>query len=273
MKVHLSVLYSAIVILLVIQIVSFVSFSTQVSKVISEQDRIKDNFDSAIESLRQESEFSVRQLVDRVSKQKTDFDNEIELLKLSKQDFSEVIEDAIKSVVNVLTEKSSGSGFIIDSNGYVVTNAHVVSGASIIRIQTFNEEVYDAEVVGANILNDIALLKINGNFDALELADSSKAQIGEKVIAIGNPLGLSFTVTEGIVSAVKRTGPNGLSEYIQTDVTLNPGNSGSPLINTAGMVIGVNNFKVGDAESLGFALESNAVRKYINEIANYTLIN
>ena len=101
-----------------------------------------------------------------------------------------------------------------------------------------------------------------------KLADSDDVVVGEKVIAIGNPLGLSYTVTEGIVSAVNREGPNGLKDYIQTDVTLNPGNSGGPLINRDGEVIGVANFKVGGAEALGFALESNVVRETVNRIAN-----
>ena len=97
-------------------------------------------------------------------------------------------------------------------------------------------------------------------------------QVGNKVIAIGNPLGLSFTVTEGIISGLNREGPNGLEEYIQTDVSLNPGNSGGPLIDTNGHVIGVNNFKVGDAESLGFALESAALKNAVLEMSNSTVV-
>jgi S1-C subfamily serine protease len=98
-------------------------------------------------------------------------------------------------------------------------------------------------------------------------------KVGEKVIAIGNPLGLSFSVTEGIISALDRVGPNNLAEYIQTDVSLNPGNSGGPLINTRGKVVGINNFKIGDAESLGFALESNSIRDSINDLAGEKIID
>ena len=98
--------------------------------------------------------------------------------------------------------------------------------------------------------------------------DSDDVQVGEKVIAIGNPLGLSFTVTGGIISAVDRIGPNGLDVYIQTDAALNPGNSGGPLINKEGKVIGINNFKAGgESENIGFALESNYIIDAVNDIA------
>jgi len=116
------------------------------------------------------------------------------------------------------------------------------------------------------------LLKISGTYEALELADSDDLQVGRKVIAIGNPLGLSFSVTEGIISALERIGPNGLREYIQTDVSLNPGNSGGPLIDIQGQVIGINNFKIGGAEALGFSLESNAIRDSVNAMLNKTII-
>jgi len=121
------------------------------------------------------------------------------------------------------------------------------------------------------VLRDVALLKIENSYPAL-LLQTNSTQLGDTVIAIGNPLGLSFTVTEGIISALGRTGPNGLSEYVQTDVSLNPGNSGGPLINREGKVVGVNNFKVGGADSIGFALEARALRNSINAIANQTLI-
>jgi S1-C subfamily serine protease len=268
MKKHLGVLYSAIIILISLQLLSFLSISSQVSKIILEQEKIKNNFENSMEELRTETQFNIRELVDVISQQKTDFENEIELLKDTKQDFSRVIENTIRGVVNVVTERASGSGFLIEQNGYLITNAHVISESLIIKVQTFDGKIYDAKVIGTNSEVDIAVLKIEGSFQKLEFADSNKVQIGEKVIAIGNPLGLSFTVTEGIVSATKRTGPNSLSAYIQTDVTLNPGNSGGPLINKEGKVIGINNFKVGGAESLGFALESNVAKKEIELMTN-----
>ena len=114
---------------------------------------------------------------------------------------------------------------------------------------------------------DISLLKIEGVFEKLNFADSDNIEVGENVIAIGNPLGLQFSVSQGIVSAIHREGPNGIEAYIQTDAALNPGNSGGPLINKQGRVIGINNFKVGGSESLGFALESDFIEETINEIA------
>jgi serine protease Do len=131
-------------------------------------------------------------------------------------------------------------------------------------------------MVGTDRELDIALLKIEGNFNSVDLGDSDDTKIGEKVIAIGNPLGLEFTLTEGVISARDRIGSNGLPYYFQIDVPINPGNSGGPLINTEGEVIGINNFKVQGAEGLGFALEINEAKEAINSIAeqatNQTII-
>ena len=115
------------------------------------------------------------------------------------------------------------------------------------------------------------MLKIEGTFTPISLANSDDVQIGQKVIAIGNPLGLQFSVTEGIVSAINRAGSNGLKDYIQTDAALNPGNSGGPLIDTSGKVIGINNFKIGGSENIGFALESNYIKQTINGFSQQDL--
>ena len=204
-------------------------------------------------------------------------DEEFALLKASTSaDFSGIIEDTIKSVVTIRTDISQGTGFIIDQEGYIVTNYHVMENAKSAGIFTYDSEAYSVNLIGYNSNFDIALLKISGDFEKLKLADSDNVQIGEKVIAIGNPLGLQFSVSEGIVSAVHRPGPSGVDAYIQTDAALNPGNSGGPLINKQGKVIGINNFKIGGGESLGFALESNYIEEIINEISmeklNQTLI-
>jgi len=175
---------------------------------------------------------------------------EMVLLKASAgEDFSGIIEDAIKSVVTIRTGVGQGTGFIIANEGYIVTNAHVLadeSGAlsTPITAITYEQKIISADFIGYNGQLDIALLKISGNYNRLKLADSNEIQIGEKVIAIGNPLGLQFSVSEGIVSATNRQGANGIEAYIQTDAALNPGNSGGPLINKKGQVIGINNFKV-----------------------------
>jgi S1-C subfamily serine protease len=194
-------------------------------------------------------------------------DEEIDYLKAStSEDFSGVIEDAIKAVVTIRTDISQGSGFIIYETGYIVTNAHIMEDAKAATIITYDGESHQVKLVGKNELMDIILLRIDGNYDVLELGDSDDVQVGEKVIAIGNPLGLQFSVSEGIVSAIHRKGINDLEAYIQTDAALNPGNSGGPLINKKGEVIGINNFKIGEGESLGFALESNYIKDTVNDI-------
>jgi S1-C subfamily serine protease len=196
-------------------------------------------------------------------------DNEMTELKASaSSDFSGVIEDAIKSVVTIRTDISQGSGFVIADGGYIVTNAHVIQGATAAQIITYDEKTHNKVwVIGKNENMDIALLKIESSiYDSLTLGNSENVQIGEKVITIGNPLGLQFSVSEGIISAVHREGDNGLKAYIQTDAALNSGNSGGPLINTAGKVIGINNFKIDGGENLGFSLESDYIKSTVNEI-------
>lgn len=193
---------------------------------------------------------------------------DMDLLKASTSaDFSAIIEDAVKGVVTIRTDISQGTGFIITGDGYVVTNAHVMENAKAAGVITYDGELHVVAMVGKNDNMDIALLKIAGTYEELELENSDSVQVGEKVIAIGNPLGLQFSVSEGIVSAIHREGLNKLKVYIQTDAALNPGNSGGPLINKQGKVIGINNFKVGDSESLGFALESNYITATVNEIS------
>ena len=130
--------------------------------------------------------------------------------------------------------------------------------------------------MGAIIEMDLAILKINGEYDYLKLEDPKNIQVGEKVIAIGNPEGLQFSVTDGIVSAVNRPGANEYSTYVQTNAELNPGNSGGPLINKKGNVVGMNNFKLIQSEGLGFALEADKIKQGVNSIGeqllNQTLI-
>lgn len=203
--------------------------------------------------------------------------SEISILKASTtEDFSGIIEEAVQAVVTVRTDIGQGTGFIINENGYFVTNAHVLSGAKEVYAITNEQDTISAELIGYNSNLDVALLKISGKYQKLNLADSNKVSIGEKVIAIGNPLGLQFSVSQGIVSGVHREGLNGLDAYIQTDAALNPGNSGGPLIDNNGKVIGINNFKIGAGESLGFALESNYIKEAVNGISqkamNQTLV-
>jgi len=197
---------------------------------------------------------------------------EFDLLKVSTgEDFSSIIDESLKGVVTIKTNIAQGTGFLISSDGYLVTNAHMLSGASEVQITTFDENKISAELIGDNPNLDVALLKIEGEYNFLELGNSDETQVGERVIAIGNPLGLQFSVSEGIVSGIHRQGINELEAYTQTDAALNPGNSGGPLINKNGKVIGINNFKLGSGESLGFALESNYIKDAVNAISQEKL--
>ena len=188
------------------------------------------------------------------------------------EDFSGVYTNAVDSVVIVSTDVGQGTGFIIDNEGYIVTNYHVIEGATAAGIYTNDDGPFDVELIGINSTIDVALLKIEGSFEELELGNSNNIQIGERVIAIGNPYGLQFSATSGSVSQVHRQGQNGFDAYVQIDAPINPGNSGGPLINKEGEVIGMVNFKIaGGAEGLGFALESNYIKQAINDISQQAL--
>ena len=286
MKRHRNILYTLVCILLIVQIVSFVLLSSRVSQVNGELARTNARLENVsqtfaavllqydVQNQRNFNDLSLAltTLNSQVSQQQSSFEEQITLLKSSQGDFSGIVTEAVKSVVTVRTDKSLGSGFIVDTRGYIVTNYHVIAGARQIAVATHDRRLIGATLIGTDTFRDLALLKIDESYPALPLGNSDKLQVGNKVIAIGNPLGLSFTVTEGIISGLNREGPNGLEEYIQTDVSLNPGNSGGPLIDTNGHVIGVNNFKVGDAESLGFALESAALKNAVLEMSNSTVV-
>jgi S1-C subfamily serine protease len=279
---HRNILYSLVVLLVIIQIVSFVILSLQVVKLSSdleyEKTAVREELSqSFLEKFLEynsvyQQEFNT--INTAIEQQGEDLSKEISLLKVGGEDFSGVIQDVVKGVVSVVTDRSSGTGFIISDEGYIVTNEHVISGASAANIISYDNKVYRVSLIGKDSDRDVALLRIeSGDYEELKIGDSDELKVGNKVIAIGNPLGLSFTVTEGIVSALDREGPSGKKDYIQTDVSLNPGNSGGPLINTKGEVVGINNFKIGNgAEGLGFALEANIVKETVNNLANKTVV-
>ena len=182
-------------------------------------------------------------------------------------DFSKIVEDAIHGVVSVLTDDGQGSGAVYSDDGYIVTNYHVVKTATDIDVLFSNGARVDAVLIGADTVNDVALLQVGlSNLNELDFGNSNNVKIGEKVVALGNPLGLSFTVTEGIVSAKNRVITSGAAGLIQTDVAVNPGNSGGPLLNTDGEVIGIVNAKLQGYEGLGFAIPSNVVISDVNAI-------
>ncbi|HEY5976719.1 MAG TPA: trypsin-like peptidase domain-containing protein [Solirubrobacterales bacterium] len=175
---------------------------------------------------------------------------------------------------------ATGSGFVIDSDGHLLTNNHVVEGASEITVKLgASDKSYSAEVVGADPATDVALLDVDAPADQLHplaLGDSSKVEVGDPVVAIGNPFGLDSTVTSGIVSALQRQieAPNGfsISHVIQTDAAINPGNSGGPLIDSEGRVIGINSqIETGGGSSggnvgIGFSIPINTAREVADQI-------
>ena len=171
-------------------------------------------------------------------------------------------------------QSSLGSGFIISEDGYIVTNNHVVDGADTIKVNFEGngggtEESYDAEVIGTDKQTDLALLKINADkpLPFIKFGDSDAIEVGEWVVAIGNPFGLDHTVTAGILSAKFRNiGSNTLVRFLQTDASINPGNSGGPLINMAGEVIGINTAIAAQGQGIGFAIPSTLANSIINEL-------
>lgn len=198
------------------------------------------------------------------------------LLDAYSQTITSIVSSVADSVVHIEVRKKStdkrtkgeslaagtGSGFIISSDGFIITNNHVVDAADQIMVSFTDGRRVNAEVKGRDASTDIAVLKIDETgLKALQLANSSTLQVGQIAVAIGNPMGLQYTVTTGVVSALGRTlrANNGrlIDDVIQTDAALNPGNSGGPLLNSHAQVIGVNTAIVASAQGLCFAIASN----------------
>jgi Do/DeqQ family serine protease len=167
-------------------------------------------------------------------------------------------------------EKSLGSGFIINSEGYIITNDHVVRDAESIQVKLSNDKEYNGRVVGSDSKTDIAVIKINagGPLPAAVLGDSAKLQVGQWAIAIGNPFGLDRTVTVGVISATGRAnmGIETYEDFIQTDASINPGNSGGPLLNVYGEVIGINTAIVAAGQGIGFAIPVNMAKQVVAQL-------
>lgn len=164
---------------------------------------------------------------------------------------------------------AQGSGFIVHPDGYALTNHHVIEGAESITVRLWDDREFEADVIGVDPQTDVALMKIRKSsrdqLQAVPLGDSDSVRVGETVLAIGNPLGLSHSVTAGIVSALERRdlAPQGrqiLSDFIQTDASINPGNSGGPLISIHGEVIGINTAINREGQGIGFAIPINIVK-------------
>lgn len=206
-----------------------------------------------------------------------------------------VYEQASPSVANIVTRaveydfffnpvpvEGAGSGFLIDEQGHILTNAHVVAGADLIEVslgERGEQGRFRARVVGRDERNDVALLKIapgQHKLKPLPLGDSSAVRVGQRVLAIGNPFGFQSTLTTGVVSATDRTVQTGpqtfIDQAIQTDAAINRGNSGGPLLNTKGEVIGINTLIVspsGAASGIGFAIPINTARRIAEDLIRY----
>jgi len=221
-------------------------------------------------------------------------------------DFSDLVEDVSPSVVKIITlsisrqhssqqipdifrdlfeyggqprspeqkVRSSGSGFVISSDGYILTNHHVVDQATEIQVLFSDRSEYQATIIGSDRRSDLALLKIEAkNLDALKFADSDKLKVGEWVLAIGSPFGLDYSATVGIVSAKGRSLPTDQGEnyvpFIQTDVAINPGNSGGPLFNLDGRVVGINSqifSRSGGSIGLSFSIPSSVALRVVEQL-------
>ena len=232
---------------------------------------------------------------------KTSQESDYKYLNYQKPDFVEIAKKSINTVVHVKSSSTSndfsiedfifgrsqgrpqigsGSGVIISSDGYIITNHHVIETAQDIQITTNDNQSYDAKVIGSDEQNDIALLKIESE-DKLPYAvfgDSDSTEIGEWVLAVGNPFNLTSTVTAGIISAKSRSlDPTGRTtqSYIQTDAAVNPGNSGGALINSKGELIGINTAiqtQTGSYVGYSFAVPSNIAKKVIEDILEYGIV-
>ncbi len=168
-------------------------------------------------------------------------------------------------------QRSLGSGFLIDSDGFIVTNNHVIEDADQIKVILADDKEFDAELVGRDPKTDIALIRIKGakSLKPLELGNSEDLKVGTWVVAIGSPFGLEQTVTAGIVSAKGRIiGSGPYDDFIQTDASINPGNSGGPLLNMDGKVVGINTAIIASGQGIGFAIPIDMAKGIINQLKN-----
>lgn len=164
-------------------------------------------------------------------------------------------------------QKGTGSGVIVSGDGYILTNAHVIRGADRLTVTLLDGRTFKGTVVGADPATDLAVLKISAsNLPVAELGESAPLQPGDWAIAIGNPYGLSFTVTAGVISATGRSLPGPEEPFLQTDAAINPGNSGGPLVDAAGHVIGINTAEFENAQGIGFAIPIDTAKGIMQQL-------
>lgn len=186
--------------------------------------------------------------------------------------FRQFFGGAVPNGPSTRVERGQGSGFITSSNGLILTNAHVVSGADTVTVKLKDGRELQGKVLGSDSLTDVAVVKVEAqNLPTVNLGNSDRLKPGEWAIAIGNPLGLENTVTVGIISATGRSSadvrvPDKRVDFIQTDAAINPGNSGGPLLNQDGQVVGMNTAIIGGAQGLGFAIPINTAQRIADQL-------
>ena len=193
---------------------------------------------------------------------------------INKYSYNNIYNSVKNSVVTIQTDKGRGSGVIVTDDGHVVTNEHVIRGASRVNIISLDNNAYSAEVVGLDIITDIALLKSDFKGKAISFSDSSTVKIGDIVLAIGNPFGVGQTLTKGIISRTNsgHITENPLDEFLQSDAAINPGNSGGAMVNIKGGLIGINTMNLslgGGSDGIGLAVPSNLVRNITQQLIKY----
>lgn len=242
-----------------------------ISKIELTNKTLNNNINYLKENLMQK-DIEIKSLTSEITTVKTEsstkideLQNKIINLQGEYKDFSDVIKNSIPSVVSIKTNLGSGSGFIYnEDNGYIITNYHVIAGILNGHITTSNGKNHPFQIIGINSKADLAVVRINDS-NIKELKLSSKSQIGEKVIAVGNPGGLDFSVTQGIISSTERIDSD-RNIYLQIDAPINPGNSGGPLINSNGEVIGINTLKISEFEGIGFAIRADYAKEVVDDI-------
>ncbi len=201
------------------------------------------------------------------------YSKNLSLIEIFEKSESGVLRVNVQRTVEGLTPEGVGSGFVFDKKGHVITNAHVVQGATKVVVTFLDGRSYNAEIIGFDNFTDIAVIKVNADLALLHplaLGDSSNLRVGEPIAAIGNPFGLSGSMTSGIVSQLGRLLPSGagysIPDVIQTDAAINPGNSGGPLLNMRGEVVGINTAiqsATGEFTGVGFAVPSQTLAKIV----------
>ncbi len=291
-KTFLNIVYLIVICLLIFQSYLYYDLKMNISKdiesiedsLLSLDNKInseKSELDEEISDLRNESANAIKGLggnINALMKESEESKKAIKELSVgleelenvqvqASKDFSSIIEDVIDSVVVVKAGNDFGSGVFV-SPEYLITNYHVVKdNQDNIVIGTVNNKAFRADLIGYEPNIDLAVLYVKGgNFPFLEFENVNNVKIGESVIAVGSPLGLSFSVTQGIVSSKQRTGPNRLNIYLQTDTPINPGNSGGPLINLNKKIVAINTWKIANVEGLGFSIRSDVVKDVYEKI-------